>query len=138
MIKKLRKNRIVLVTRLDPPQMLVSRSGVASGSAEAEAGMLERERGQFRPPTPLPQEQLSMKTGNRKRGWKTGQPIGGTLSTKQVSSLANFSGIFPLSLKQAFFHRFCDNKHNRFSENLSLGEKSLSLGKNPFIFMGEI
>ena len=89
MIKKLRKNRIVLVTRLDPPQMLVSRSGVVSGSV-AEAGMLERERGQFRPPTPLPQEQLSMKTGNRKRGWKTGQPIGGTLSTKQVSSLANF------------------------------------------------
>jgi len=66
-------------------QMLVSRSGVVSGSV-AEAGMLERERGQFRPPTPLPQEQLSMKTGNRKRGWKTGQPIGGTLSTKQTQT----------------------------------------------------
>merc|ERR1719295_5991 len=30
----------------------------------------------------LPRE-LSMKTGNRKRGWKTGQLHGGTMSTKQ-------------------------------------------------------
>ena len=28
-----------------------------------------------------------------------------------------------------FFHRFCGNKHNRFSETLSLGGKSLSLGE---------
>ena len=27
-----------------------------------------------------------------------------------------------------FFHRFCGIKHNRFSETLSLGDKSLSLG----------
>ena len=34
-----------------------------------------------------------------------------------------------LNVSQAFFHRFCGNKHNRFSEILSLGDKSLSLGK---------
>ena len=41
-------------------------------------------------------------------------------------------------LIQAFFHRFCGFKNNRISETLSLGEKSLSLAKNPFILMGEI
>ena len=79
-----------MVTRPDPPQMQVSRPGVAFGSAEAEAGMLAQfRRREFRPPTPLHLE-LSMNTGNRKRVWKTGQPIGGTLSTKQVSSLHSF------------------------------------------------
>ena len=33
-------------------------------------------------------------------------------------------------LDQAFFHRFCGIKHNRFSETLSLRYKSLSLGDN--------
>ena len=37
-----------------------------------------------------------------------------------------------------FFHRFCGINNNRISETLSLGEKSLSLAKNPFILMGEI
>ena len=37
-----------------------------------------------------------------------------------------------------FFHRFCGFKNNRTYETLSLGEESLSLVKNPFIFMGEI
>ena len=37
-----------------------------------------------------------------------------------------------------FFHRFRGFENNRISETLSLGEKSLSLEKNPFIFMGEI
>jgi len=35
--------------------------------------------------------------------------------------------------KTGFFHRFCGFKKNRISETLSLGEKSLSLAKNPFI-----
>ena len=34
-----------------------------------------------------------------------------------------------LAYTRLFFHRFCGNKHNRFSETLSLGDKSLSLGK---------
>ena len=37
-----------------------------------------------------------------------------------------------------FFHRLCGFENNRISETLSLGEKSLSLAKNPFILMGEI
>ena len=32
-----------------------------------------------------------------------------------------------------FFHRFCGNKHNRISETLSLGAKSLSLAENPWV-----
>ena len=42
------------------------------------------------------------------------------------------------SYVRLFFHRFCGFENNRISETLSLGEKSLSLAKNPFIFMGEI
>ena len=37
-----------------------------------------------------------------------------------------------------FFHRFCGFKNNRISETLSLGEKFVSLAKNPFILMEEI
>ena len=40
--------------------------------------------------------------------------------------------------KAGFFHRFCCFKKNRISETLSLGEKSLSLAKYPFILMEEI
>jgi len=43
-----------------------------------------------------------------------------------------------VQLKQAFFHRFCGIKNNRISETMSLGEKSLSLAKYPFILMEEI
>ena len=41
-------------------------------------------------------------------------------------------------VKAGLFHRFCAFKHIRITETLSLEEKSLSLGKNPLIFMGEI
>ena len=36
------------------------------------------------------------------------------------------------------FHRFCGFKNNRISNTLSLGEKTLSLAKNPFILSGEM
>ena len=37
-----------------------------------------------------------------------------------------------LEYMAGFFRRFCGFKNNRISETLSLGEKSLSLAKNPF------
>ena len=44
-----------------------------------------------------------------------------------------------LPLKQAYFFTvFPALIESGISETLSLGEKSLSLAKNPFIFMGEI
>ena len=38
-------------------------------------------------------------------------------------------GLVVHNVKQAFFHRFCGNKHNRFSETLSLGEKFFDFRK---------
>ena len=41
-------------------------------------------------------------------------------------------------LFQAFFQRFRSFKINRISETVSLGEKTLSLAKNPFILTGTL
>ena len=66
-------------------------------------------------------------------GTSRGKNAGEGLFAKRDIKVRNY-----VTLGQGFFHRFCGFKNNRISETLSLGEKSLSLAKNPFIFMGEI
>ena len=51
-----------------------------------------------------------------------------TFVRKDNEQVSTCTHLLSKQVSQAFFHRFCGNKHNIFSETLSLGDKSLSLG----------
>ena len=66
---------------------------------------------------------VSHSTESPKKRWKM-------TNKKIVHHWRGLQYVIQLGISQAFFHRFCGNKHNRFSETLSLRYKSLSLGDN--------
>ena len=60
------------------------------------------------------------------------------LSSSEIWYCGDLPGLLCTLVQTYFFTGFPASIESGISETLSLGEKSLSLAKNPFIFMGEI
>ena len=83
-------------------------------------------------------EGIPISKKNPKKCWKCDRGVSSGLDRKNLSPDSGVRSLLADQVSQAFFHRFCGFKNIRMSETLSLGEKSLSLAKNPFILMGKI